>query len=107
MHKASTLVLITCTLTYCFLSQAGVFLPRDPQYAELMTTAAVSIPTLFVSGTKDQYIPPERTDQLKATFDPECVEQYTHNGGHLMPTCTGDFKQCLQAFLDKHGASQR
>ena len=88
------------------LVQAGAFLPRDPQYAQMLTTVPVSIPTLFVSGTNDQLIPPERTHQLAETFDQNCVQKYVHSGGHMMPTCTGEFKRCLQEFLDKHGVAK-
>ncbi len=97
---------ITClTLVECF-GQAGAFLPKDPEYAHMMTQAAISIPTLFISGRKDQLIPLQRTEELIATFDPDSIQRYMHDGGHMVPTCSGDFKRCLQDFLDQHGSVQ-
>lgn len=72
----------------------------------MMTQAAMSIPTLFISGHKDQLIPLQRTEELIATFDPDSIQRYVHDGGHMVPTCSGDFKRCLQDFLDQHGSVQ-
>lgn len=30
-------------------------------------------------------------------------ELYVHGGAHLVPTCSGDFKRVLTAFVDAHG----
>lgn len=70
----------------------------------MLTAHMVKTPTLFVHGQQDQLIPPERTQQLIGTFDPACTQQYQHSGGHMVPTCTGVFKQVLRDFLDEHGA---
>lgn len=80
--------------------QAGAFLPKDPKYAKLITETAVQVPTLFVCGESDSYIPLDRTKEVMNTFDQQNVQQYLHTGGHMVPTCTGDFKRCLQEFLD-------
>ena len=71
----------------------------------MMTTVALAVPTLFVSGAKDQLISQERTQELISTFDPDCVQRYVHSGGHMVPTCSGEFKQRLHQFLDSHAAS--
>lgn len=34
-------------------------------------------------------------------------EQYVHDGAHLVPTCTGDFKRVLVDFLDRHSSAAR
>lgn len=86
------------------LLQAGAFLPKDAKYAELLSLNALEVPTLFVYGEQDQLIPPERTQQLISMWNPVCVKQYSHSGGHMVPTCTGEFKQCLRDFLDKHAS---
>lgn len=88
----------------CCLIQAGAFLPKDPKYADILSSCMVKTPTLFVFGEQDQLIPPERTQQLMDTFDSAFTQQYQHSGGHMVPTCTGSFKQALQKFVDKHGA---
>lgn len=82
------------------LVQVGAFLPKDPKYASLLTENAVQVPTLFVCGENDKYIPLDRTKEVIMTFDQHHVQQYVHTGGHMVPTCTGDFKRCLQQFLD-------
>ena len=35
------------------------------------------------------------------------AELYVHRGAHLVPTCSGDFKQALLAYLDRHGSFQQ
>lgn len=83
-----------------FAILAGAFLPKDPKYAKHLRETAVHVPTLFVCGESDKYIPLGRTKELIETFDQQRVQQYVHTGGHMVPTCTGDFKRCLQTFLD-------
>lgn len=84
--------------------QVGAFLPKDPKYAKLLTQNTVQVPTLFVCGESDNYIPLDRTKEVMKTFDQQHVQQYRHSGGHMVPTCTGDFKGCLQEFLDAQKA---
>ena len=35
------------------------------------------------------------------------AELYVHRGAHLVPTCSGDFKRVVLAFLTRHGSGQR
>ena len=84
--------------------QAGAFLPKDPTYAQMLIDVAVEVPTLFVCGQRDKYISPDRSEEVIATFQPQHVQRFRHDGGHMVPTCTGDFKRCLQDFLDVHKA---
>ena len=72
----------------------------------MLTSNAVHVPTLFICGEKDQYIPPERTEELTVTFDALCIRRYEHTGGHMVPTCTDEFKRCLLEFLDMHTVLQ-
>ena len=88
----------TCFVVY----QAGAFLPKDPKYAQSLTSLAIDVPTLFVCGEKDQYISPERTEEIIRTFEPQSVQRFVHKGGHMVPTCTGRFKKSVQEFLDAH-----
>ena len=80
--------------------QVGAFLPKDPKCAKLLIETAVQVPTLFVCGESDNYIPLDRTEEVMKTFEQPNVQQFLHPGGHMVPTCTGDFKRCLQEFLD-------
>ena len=34
-------------------------------------------------------------------------ELYVHGGAHLVPTCSGEFKRVLTAFVDSHGGRRR
>ncbi|EFJ40066.1 hypothetical protein VOLCADRAFT_121759 [Volvox carteri f. nagariensis] len=85
----------------CAILVAG-FLPRDPAVAELVRAGSCSsrVPLLLVTGTSDSLVPPERTAQLGACFNPATVSSYTHGGAHLVPTCSGQFKSTLVEFLD-------
>ncbi|KAF6261144.1 serine hydrolase-domain-containing protein [Scenedesmus sp. NREL 46B-D3] len=81
------------------------FLPRDPEYAALLEAAKVDVPTLFVMGTSDALIPPARSHALMDTFDQRTADMFEHPGAHMVPTCTGEFKQQMVAFLDRFGSS--
>jgi hypothetical protein len=39
--------------------------------------------------------------ELLETFDPSAVTVLEHPGAHFVPTCSGDYKQQLAAFLDR------
>lgn len=77
------------------------FLPNDPQYADLLKEARVDVPALFISGAADALIPPHRSKELMDTFDPTAVTLLEHPGAHFVPTCSGEYKQQLVAFLDR------
>ncbi|GFR40414.1 hypothetical protein Agub_g988, partial [Astrephomene gubernaculifera] len=111
----------------CAILVAG-FLPRDPAVAQLLlagdqasATASAAgggpagqggeggarlspVPLLFVTGSSDALVPPDRTAQLYGCFPPARVSTFTHGGAHLVPTCSGDFKTALTAFLDAAAA---
>ncbi|KAK9830318.1 hypothetical protein WJX72_010963 [[Myrmecia] bisecta] len=78
----------------------GGFLPRDDTFAGWITTAKPSTPVLFVFGVNDVLVPPERSHQLIAAFAGPHIQQFEHAGAHMVPTCSGEFKQQLQQFLD-------
>ncbi|PNH00415.1 Ovarian cancer-associated-like protein 2, partial [Tetrabaena socialis] len=89
------------------------FMPRDTRVAELVrrggAAAAVGsglpLPAcLFVTGTTDVLVPSERSLALAACFPPSAVSTLTHGGAHLVPTCSGEFKLTLTAFLDAAAA---
>lgn len=33
------------------------------------------------------------------------AQRWSHGGGHMVPTCSGDFKKALVAFLQEHGGT--
>ena len=35
------------------------------------------------------------------------AELFVHRGAHLVPTCSGEFKRVVLAFLDRHGSGQQ
>lgn len=76
------------------------FLPKDPSFAALVLEARPAIPSLFVYGTADALVPPDRSKQLIEAFDPAHTVVYEHGGAHLVPTCSGAFKQALVTFID-------
>ncbi|PNW85977.1 hypothetical protein CHLRE_03g201439v5 [Chlamydomonas reinhardtii] len=90
----------------CAVLVAG-FLPRDPAVAALVQAGGpgVGVPVLFVSGTSDSLVPPERTAELRACFPPAVCSTFTHGGAHLVPTCSGEFKSTLVGFLDAAAAA--
>eukprot|EP00882_Tetradesmus_deserticola_P004885 GHRQ01005148.1.p1 GENE.GHRQ01005148.1~~GHRQ01005148.1.p1 ORF type:complete len:317 (+),score=116.84 GHRQ01005148.1:352-1302(+) len=77
------------------------FLPRDPEYAALLESAKVDVPTLFVMGASDALIPPARSHALMDTFDQRTADMFEHPGAHMVPTCTGEFKQQMVSFLGR------
>ncbi|GAX85192.1 hypothetical protein CEUSTIGMA_g12610.t1 [Chlamydomonas eustigma] len=107
---AATALLLSCLESRPELQQSwrpkfaimiSGFLPRDPSFAELVQKARPSVPSMFVYGTADEMVPPERTQELIAAFDQECSSVYKHAGAHLVPTCSGTFKQALTSFIDR------
>jgi fermentation-respiration switch protein FrsA (DUF1100 family) len=85
--------------------QVSGFLPWDARFADALHAARVATPSLFIHGEADDLIPMERCVQLAATFDPSCHSLLRHRGGHFVPSCAGDVKQRLVAFLDRFGGS--
>jgi fermentation-respiration switch protein FrsA (DUF1100 family) len=83
------------------LCQVSGFLPRDSSYAELLREGQVSIPTLFVHGSADDLVMPERGRELQATFSEGSTTLLEHPGAHFVPTCTGAVKQQIVQFLDR------
>lgn len=82
-------------------------MPRDERYADLLQShneqGGISIPSLFVAGDNDGLVSFERTSQLMSCFAPQHTHLYRHPGAHLVPTCSGEFKQTLVWFLDGLG----
>ena len=58
------------------------------------------MPTLFVIGDADTLVPPERTLELAATFDPAAAQELRHPGAHMLPTCSGAIKAAMVEFLN-------
>lgn len=77
------------------------FLPRDETFAARLRDARPAVPTLHVLGTQDKLVPEERSRDLAAVFDASTAELFAHGGAHMVPTCSGDFKAAMVAFLDR------
>ncbi|KAK9844194.1 hypothetical protein WJX81_007736 [Elliptochloris bilobata] len=89
---------------FCIL--VGAFLPRDPDVVQGLRASRHAVPTLLVHGSSDMLIPLARSEALREAMGGRS-ELYVHRGAHLVPTCSGDFKRVLLAFLDRYaGAGQ-
>ncbi|KAL6760299.1 alpha/beta-hydrolase [Haematococcus lacustris] len=80
------------------------FVPRDAEYAARLSRRPVAVPCLMVYGEADQLVPEERCRALAACFQPDLVRVYGHPGAHMVPSCSGAFKQALLSFLDERHA---
>ena len=79
--------------------QAGAFLPRDQKYASWLEGSSISVPSLVIHGECDQLVPLERSTALTQHWKQAKLEKFVHAGGHMMPTCTGKFRDSLRTFL--------
>ncbi len=86
--------------------QAGAFMPRDLEYASWLEGSCISVPSLVIHGECDQLVPLERSTALTQHWDQAQLENFVHAGGHMMPTCTGDFRDSLRTFLTKQQQQQ-
>jgi len=82
----------------------GGFLPRDEKCAGVLRRAA-PLPkmSLHVCGSQDSLIEREQSEALWKCFSEDLRSVYEHSGGHMVPTCSGEFKQALVQFLDAVG----
>lgn len=79
----------------------GGFLPRDESYAAVIVNAGpLGVRSLHVTGSNDTLVPVERSAALWECFEEEFRTVYEHAGGHMVPTCSGEFKQAMVEFLD-------
>lgn len=70
--------------------------------ASLLQTQPVQAGLLWVHGAADSLVPFEKTKDLALCFlKPEL---YAHEGGHVVPSCNGLFKNTLVSFLEMQQA---
>jgi len=86
----------------CVLCVAG-FMPRDDAAAARLQRDGVALPTLHVLGEQDEIISRERSEELAKVCTHAGSRVHVHPGGHLVPSCTGEVKQCLTSFFDAAG----
>lgn len=87
------------------LAQVAGFLPRDERYAEILAAAQAEVPVLLVHGLADALVPVSRSRDLQAAIEgngKRAVQRHEHSGAHMVPSCSGEFKQLLQSFIDSH-----
>lgn len=78
----------------------GGFLPRDEEYAGIIEAAApIDVDSLHVSGQKDELIPPDRSELLWRCFEERNRQTWMHEGKHMVPTCSGEFKKAMLGFV--------
>ncbi|KAI8909465.1 serine hydrolase FSH [Powellomyces hirtus] len=59
------------------------FFPHDPAHGAMLA-ALPTVPSLHVMGRSDAWVPPARSEALRAMFkDPQTM---VHDGGHFIPT---------------------
>lgn len=80
------------------------FVPHDPRYAAVLHQHPPRVRSLHVMGENDALVPRGRGEQLVGAFSE--AEVYVHEGGHMVPTCSGRWKEQLVAFVDR-GAVDR
>ena len=78
------------------------FLPRDEKYASLLASSSPDIPILLIHGENDKLIPEHRSQELQNAIENlnRQLQRFMHQGAHMVPSCSGAFKQTLQQFLD-------
>lgn len=86
-----------------FVLIAG-FLPRDEGWARTVTEAGMPSPSLHVFGASDCIIDSSRSIDLAESFSAEQATRFQHPGAHLVPTCTGEFRDVLRTFLTSRAA---
>mgnify|MGYP002629394621 CR=1 FL=1 len=79
-----------------FAILAGAFAPRDPAF---VPGAAIQTPTMFIAGDADALVPPARSEELARLFAD--AAWLRHPGGHAVPTCSGETKQAMAAFVGR------
>lgn len=74
-------------------------------YEQLISSGSVQIPVLVMMGENDAFVPPARSQQLVNALQHTShgAHLFFHPGAHMVPTCSGDCKKELCAFIDKHG----
>ena len=84
--------------------QIAGFLPRDSTYSSKLQETKSSVPVLLVHGEADELVPIGRSIDLQRALEHEHgpVSRWDHPGKHMVPSCSGEFKQCLVRFLDSH-----
>jgi predicted esterase len=79
----------------------SAFMPRDEACAARIRTAApIPISSLHVHGTSDALVSRTRSEDLWKNFEAKKRRVYEHSGGHMVPTCSGLWKEELVEFLD-------
>lgn len=75
------------------------FLPRDEGLANVLRASSpMDLRSIHVSGKNDQLVTTDRSQELWRQFASPDV--YLHEGAHMVPTCTGEWKRVLTAFVD-------
>ena len=80
----------------------GGFMPLDGVHASVLRNAApLQLKSFHVTGKKDELVSLGRSTELWHCFREDSRSVYAHPGAHMVPTCSGEFKQAMVAFLDE------
>lgn len=77
------------------------FVPHDHRYAAVLEQHPPCLRSLHVMGENDTLVPFVRGEQLLQAW--KGAEVWVHQGGHMVPTCSGAWKKRLKEFLMEQG----
>jgi hypothetical protein len=99
LYASDCSVEASLTPPQCIMCISG-FMPRDPVLVRRIEANQINVPALHIVGAKDEIIPQDRSKQLAGVC--ACGERglLEHPGGHFVPSCSGDIKQQVLAFLE-------
>eukprot|EP01023_Acetabularia_acetabulum_P007435 TRINITY_DN1321_c0_g1_i7.p6 TRINITY_DN1321_c0_g1~~TRINITY_DN1321_c0_g1_i7.p6 ORF type:complete len:118 (-),score=11.88 TRINITY_DN1321_c0_g1_i7:474-827(-) len=83
-----------------FVVMIAGFQPRDDRFEQMVKRVNINIPSLHVFGESDDLVVNERSLELSNCFEQNLKQTFVHSGGHMVPTCSGQFKQILVDFID-------
>jgi fermentation-respiration switch protein FrsA (DUF1100 family) len=74
-------------------------MPRDLKLAKQLEVNGISLPALHIVGAKDEIISRERSEELHKVCRGGEKPLLEHPGAHFVPTCSGEVKQAVLAYL--------
>ena len=69
----------------------------------MLESSQSSLPIILIHGDSDALIPMKRSEELEAALriGNTQIERISHQGAHMVPSCSHDLKLRIQTFLDE------